>query len=270
MATDNIARGLALSAGATSTNGKALTPASVAATGNITAAGTTNRFGPQTGTATGTLYLDSANNNNILQGIFWSSGNPFNAGQIVFSAGSNVVQVDNQSSSGYTSLAANGTAILKVTSAGANVASGALLIAGTSAIDASRNGSFVAVAASGAVTSSSASAGNGYATGAGGTVTQLTNKSTGVTLNKVCGQITMNNAALAAGAKVSFVVSNTSCAATDIPAIAVVSGGTANAYRANVTAVASNSFTITVENITAGSLSEAPVIGFAVQKAVTA
>jgi hypothetical protein len=126
------------------------------------------------------------------------------------------------------------------------------------------------VASTGAVTSSSASAGIGYATGAGGTVTQITSKATGVTLNKICGQITMNGAALAAGAKVSFAVSNTSCAATDIPQVAVVSGGTANAYRANVTAVAANSFTVTVENITAGSLSEAPVIGFFINKAVTA
>jgi hypothetical protein len=50
----------------------------------------------------------------------------------------------------------------------------------------------------------------------------------------------------------------------------VVSGGTANAYRASVTAVAASSFTVTVENITAGSLSEAPVIGFFINKAVTA
>ncbi|HEX3132632.1 MAG TPA: hypothetical protein VHX44_03505 [Planctomycetota bacterium] len=119
------------------------------------------------------------------------------------------------------------------------------------------------------ILSVSPSAGNGYATGAGGTVTQITSKATSVTLNKICGQITMQAAALAAGAKVSFVVSNTSCSATDIPSVAVVSGGTANAYRASVAAVAANSFTITVENITAGSLSEAPVIGFQITKAVT-
>lgn len=126
------------------------------------------------------------------------------------------------------------------------------------------------VTIAGAITSSSATAGIGYATGAGGTVTQITSKATGVTLNKTCGQITMNGAALAAAAKVSFVVSNTSCAAADIPHVAVISGGTANAYRADITAVAANSFTITVENITAGSLSEAPVIGFFIHKAVTA
>ncbi|RVD30558.1 hypothetical protein EN738_05725 [Mesorhizobium sp. M4B.F.Ca.ET.017.02.2.1] len=118
--------------------------------------------------------------------------------------------------------------------------------------------------------SSGATAGVGYSTGAGGTVTQATSKSTGVTLNKTCGQITMNAAALAAGAKVSFVVTNSAVAATDVVIASVASGGTANAYRAAVTATAAGSFTVTVENITAGSLSEAPVISYAVVKAVTA
>lgn len=110
----------------------------------------------------------------------------------------------------------------------------------------------------------------GYVVGAGGAVTQITSKATGVTLNKITGQITMQNAALAAGAKVSFVVTNSTVAATDAVIVSVASGGTANAYRAAVTAVAAGSFTITVENITAGSLSEAPVINFAVIKAVAA
>ena len=48
----------------------------------------------------------------------------------------------------------------------------------------------------------------GYGTGAGGTVTQLTSKSTAVTLNKPTGKITMNNAALAAGASVTFSINN--------------------------------------------------------------
>ena len=48
----------------------------------------------------------------------------------------------------------------------------------------------------------------GYGTGAGGIVTQLTSKSTAVTLNKPSGRITMNNAALAAGAVVNFQFNN--------------------------------------------------------------
>ena len=51
--------------------------------------------------------------------------------------------------------------------------------------------------------------GLGYGPGSGGTVTQLTSKSTAVTLNKPTGQIFMNNAALAAGASVTFALNNT-------------------------------------------------------------
>lgn len=112
--------------------------------------------------------------------------------------------------------------------------------------------------------------GIGYKSGGGGTVTQLTSKSTGVTLNKPSGQVTMNNAALAAGAKVSFVVTNSTVGANDGVLVWIVSGGTANAYRAEVTAIGSGSFTATVENITGGSLSEAPIIGFALMKAAVA
>ena len=50
--------------------------------------------------------------------------------------------------------------------------------------------------------------GIGYGLGAGGTVTQATSKSTAVTLNKPCGQITMNAASLAPGAAVQFNVLN--------------------------------------------------------------
>ena len=53
----------------------------------------------------------------------------------------------------------------------------------------------------------------------GGTVTQATNKSTGVTLNTQSGQITMNNAALADAAEVSFTVTNDKIAATDVVAV---------------------------------------------------
>jgi hypothetical protein len=117
----------------------------------------------------------------------------------------------------------------------------------------------------------SVSGGVGYATGksVGGTVTQATSKSTGVTINTLAGKITTASVALAAGAKVSFTVTNSRVAAVDVPVVAVASGGTANAYRANVAAVAAGSFAITLENITAGSLTEQPVISFAIIKGTT-
>ena len=127
------------------------------------------------------------------------------------------------------------------------------------------------VASSGAVTSSAAIAGFGYATGAGGAVTQATNKSNGVTLNKACGQITMNNAALAAAAVVEFTVTSSAVAATDTVNLNLASGAaTSTAYRYWVSAVAAGSFKITVENRSGGSLSEELVLNFAVLKAVSA
>ena len=109
----------------------------------------------------------------------------------------------------------------------------------------------------------------GYATGAGGTVTQSTNKSTGVTLSKSCGQITMNNASLVADTTVSFVLTNTLIAATDILVLNHVSVGTFGAYTLNARA-GSGSATIDVRNVTAGNLGEAIVIAFAIVKGVTA
>jgi hypothetical protein len=109
----------------------------------------------------------------------------------------------------------------------------------------------------------------GYITGEGGTVTQATSKSTGVTLNKRCGQITLNGAALAADTTVSFTLTNNTIAATDLLVLNHVSAGTAGSYALNAQAAA-GSASINVRNITAGSLSEAIVIGFAVIKAATA
>jgi hypothetical protein len=109
----------------------------------------------------------------------------------------------------------------------------------------------------------------GYITGEGGTVTQATSKATAVTLNKKCGQITMHNASLAAATTVTFTLTNSTIAATDVLVLNHVSGGTAGAYLLNAQAAA-GSASINVRNVTAGSLSEAIVIGFAVIKAVTA
>lgn len=102
--------------------------------------------------------------------------------------------------------------------------------------------------------------------GVGGTVTQATSKSTGVTLNKISGQITMNGAALAAGAEAAFTLTNSKIAATDVVIVNVASGGTSASYAAVVTAVAAGSCEITVSNLSAGSLSEALVLNFVVIK----
>lgn len=109
----------------------------------------------------------------------------------------------------------------------------------------------------------------GYSTGAGGAITQASSKSTGVTLSKSCGAITMNNAALAAATIVSFTLTNTLIAATDVLVLNHISGGTVGSYTLNAQCAA-GSATINVRNNTAGSLGEAIVIQFALIKAVSA
>ena len=106
----------------------------------------------------------------------------------------------------------------------------------------------------------------GYITGQGGTVAQATSKSTGVTLDKRCGQITMNAASLAASTTVTFTLTNNNIAATDLLVLNHVSSGTAGSYLLNAQAAA-GSASINVRNVNGGALAEAIVIGFAVIKA---
>lgn len=108
----------------------------------------------------------------------------------------------------------------------------------------------------------------GYETGAGGIVTQATSKATGVTLNKVCGEITLHNASLAAGVVVSFVLTDSQIEAGDNMILNHVSGGTFGAYGLNGRCGA-GAATIDVSNRTGGALAEAIVIRFLLLKGVT-
>jgi len=104
----------------------------------------------------------------------------------------------------------------------------------------------------------------------GGAVTQLTSKSTGVTLNKGCGAITMNAAALAAGASVEFVLTNSFIAAFDTVICNMGPGGTASTYLVQCQAVAAGSCRFRVTNYSGTSRSEACVVNFAIIKATNA
>ena len=105
----------------------------------------------------------------------------------------------------------------------------------------------------------------GYGTAAQGAVTQLTSKSTGVTLNRSAGRITMNNAALGATTNVAFTLTNNKISAKDV-VIVNVAGGTASneTYNCWVSGHSAGSCTVVLRNISGGSLSEAVVINFAV------
>ena len=110
--------------------------------------------------------------------------------------------------------------------------------------------------------------GIGYGPGAGGTVTQATSKSTAVTLNKPCGQITMNAASLAAGASIFFKLNNalfsyssgdSLIVESNIPASYIVKAGGGG-----------EGFTyIVVKNDTGNPLADAVVLTFKLLKGAT-
>lgn len=96
------------------------------------------------------------------------------------------------------------------------------------------------------------------------TVTQITDRSTGVTLNTTCGQITTDTTSLAAAAEATFVVTNDKVTAKSVPIVAIASGAAATT-QAFVSAVANGSFSITVANLHASTAETgALVINFAI------
>jgi len=103
----------------------------------------------------------------------------------------------------------------------------------------------------------------GYTAAAQGSVTQLTSKSTAVTLNASAGRITMNGAALAGSTAETFTLNNTLISTNDVLIVNVSAGGTAAAYTTYISSMSAGSAAITLRNMTAGSLSEAVVINFA-------
>jgi hypothetical protein len=170
-----------------------------------------------------------------------------------YSSGSSTsyVQSYNRTSSAFAPLAVTGstinlTAASGVTTTGSHTVTGSLTVSG------------------GGVTSSHATGGLGYATGAGGAVTQATSRTTGVTLNKVSGAITLVSAAGSTSWQ-TFTVTNSAVAATDTVIVNQKSGTDLNMI--HVTAVGAGSFNISFAT-TGGTTTEQPVFNFAVIKAV--
>lgn len=100
--------------------------------------------------------------------------------------------------------------------------------------------------------------------GPSGTVTQITNRSTGVTVNTTSGRITTDTTSLAAAAEATFTVTNSSVVATSVPVVVLASGAAATT-QVFVSAVAAGSFDITVANLHASTAETgALVINFVV------
>lgn len=113
--------------------------------------------------------------------------------------------------------------------------------------------------------------GVGFVTGSGGAVTQLTNRTTGVTLSTICGSITTDSSSLAAGAEAEFTVTNTLVAATDVVIVCLKTESATGTSLPFVSTVAAGSFKITLTNLHASTAdTSASVINFAVIKSVAA
>lgn len=175
-----------------------------------------------------------------------------------------------------TGAAAAGGLALAVISSGTNEnltidakGSGTITLGGTSTGNVVSTRALVAsstIAGANSILSSHATAGIGYATGAGGAVTQATSRTTGVTVNKAAGAITLVSAA-GSTTPASFTVTNSAVAATDVVVLSQKSG--TDKYDLSVSAVGAGSFEITF-NTKSGTTTETPVINFAVIKAVAA
>lgn len=82
----------------------------------------------------------------------------------------------------------------------------------------------------------------------GGVVTQATNRTTGVTINTISGQITTNNASLAAETTAVFTVTNNQVFADDVILITMTGGSNGGNTIVTVNSLAAGSFVIQVGN----------------------
>lgn len=117
----------------------------------------------------------------------------------------------------------------------------------------------------------SSGGGLGYSTGAGGTFTQSTSRATAVTLNKLCGTITMFSAAQAADAVVQFTLNNSFLEAGDYLMVQHI-GNTpalvAGSWNFSVT-VSAGSAVISVRNVSNSSITEATPLRITIIKSTT-
>lgn len=129
------------------------------------------------------------------------------------------------------------------------------------------NANHLVIDSTGNVTKNTATGLLGYGTGAGATVTQITSRNTGVTINKPTGAITLFTAA---GDPVynSFVVTNSTVGLKDVVLVSVQTSGALNLYETVVANVQAGSFTIYFHSIS-GTAFDTPVFNFAVIKGAT-
>lgn len=117
----------------------------------------------------------------------------------------------------------------------------------------------------------------GYGTGAGGTVTQLTSRTTGVTLDKITGEIVLFAGSISGHDADEFTLTNSFIGADDVIMLCIKSGaavGTRKYYQVHAVAVSAGSCVISVGNTDNATIpaagTESPVIQFVVIKGANA
>jgi hypothetical protein len=117
----------------------------------------------------------------------------------------------------------------------------------------------------------------GYAVGTGGTVAQATSRTTGVTLNKITGEITLFAGTLAGHDADEFTLTNSTIGANDVIVLSIKSGcaaGTRRYYQVHVVSQAAGSCVVSVGNIDNATVpstgTDSPVLQFAVIKGAIA
>jgi hypothetical protein len=122
-----------------------------------------------------------------------------------------------------------------------------------------------ALATAGKLSSYSSSAGIGYSTGAGGTVTQTPSRINNVTIDRPTGAITL---ASGAGSSIwsTFIVYNSTVTATDVIVISQKSG--ANVYLTSVSGISAGQFNFNFAT-TGGTSTDSPTFNFAIIRTAT-
>jgi len=96
-------------------------------------------------------------------------------------------------------------------------------------------------------------------------VTQITSRTTGVTINDIAGTITTDATSLAAGAEATFIVTNSKVKAGSVIPLSLQTASATGLSLAFVSAVAAGSFSITLTNLHASTAdTSASVINFVV------
>lgn len=110
----------------------------------------------------------------------------------------------------------------------------------------------------------------GYQTGVGGSVAQLTDKTTTVTLDKPCGSITMASGSIGAGDEVSFTMLNSYITDRDVVAVSIRSNASAGTYVAQCDQVDNGQCRISLSNISSSPINQQVVLNFVIIKSVAA